>query len=203
MAGVWSTNIPTKDKFLAFHLSGGTTEIVLTEWKGDRFTERIIGGSQDLNAGQFIDRIGVAMELDFPCGSELERLALSGEKGNISIPSSVKGTRISFSGPETMGQRLINKGHNRADIAFAVQHCIAKSVEKVIKEAVRTTGVNNILMVGGVSSNQYLREFLRDQFQNTNIHLYYCSKKYSSDNSVGIALLAREKYKKYRRESGG
>ena len=75
-----------------------------------------------------------------------------------------------------MGQRLINKGHNRADIAFAVQHCIAKSVEKVIKEAVRTTGVNNILMVGGVSSNQYLRNFLGINFK-IPISIYIIAQK--------------------------
>src|SRR5699024_8746292 len=153
MAGVWSSNFPKQDTFIAVHLSGGTTEFILIQQKGSNFHETIIGKSQDLNVGQFIDRVGVAMGFDFPSGPGLEQLAKEGRKGRIIIPSSVKDNQISFTDEETMDQRLIDQGENKADIAIADQHCIAKSIEKVLLNIVKKTKNRYILLVGGVASN--------------------------------------------------
>jgi len=87
--------------FYSLHLSGGTTELVLTEYKGKGiFESSIIGGSKDLQGGQFVDRVGVALGIQFPCGKELELLASQTDTYDP-LPSSVKEGWISFAGPCT------------------------------------------------------------------------------------------------------
>ena len=191
MAGVWSSQGVLEKEFISVHLSGGTTEIILTQGHKKGFSEKIIGGSQDLNAGQFIDRVGVAMGLSFPSGAELEQLAMKGTKGNILISSSVSENKISFSGPETMAQRLIAQNYKHEDIALAVIHCIAKSLEKAITSVVDNTKITNILFVGGVASNQYIKNHLITRLTPKGIKLFFCEARYSTDNSVGVALMGK------------
>ena len=99
-----------KQRFLAFHVSGGTTECVLVERENEGFRIELLGGTADLNAGQAIDRIGVALGLKFPCGPEMEKLALnySGEKLNTKI--SVKDNLCNLSGLENNSVRMIGSG---------------------------------------------------------------------------------------------
>ncbi len=193
MAGIWSSKFPELDRFISVHLSGGTTEFILTEQRKGGFSEKVIGGSQDLKAGQFIDRIGVAMGLKFPCGPSFEQLSKKGAKGRLIIPSSVKDNLISFSGPETMAQRLIYQKERESDIAIAVLHCIAKSIEKALLNIINQTNIYHILLVGGVASNEYIKQYLLDRLSPKNIHLFFCLPKYSLDNGVGVALLGRQK----------
>ena len=79
-ASLYSSGLDANESFVAFHVSGGTTEIVLASPTSDGFDVDLIGGSADLHAGQAIDRIGVKMGLSFPCGREIERLALENNK---------------------------------------------------------------------------------------------------------------------------
>ncbi|SJZ37105.1 hypothetical protein [Garciella nitratireducens] len=193
MAGIWSSKFPNLDKFISVHLSGGTTEFILVEKRKNGFSEKIMGGSQDLNVGQFIDRVGLSMGFEFPCGPSLEQLSKKGIQGKITIPSSVKDNLISFSGPETMAQRLISHKENLSDIAIAVLHCIAKSIEKALLNIVHKINLYDILLVGGVASNEYIKQYLLRKLSPKGIHLFFCSPKYSSDNAVGVALLGRQK----------
>lgn len=72
MAGRYTARGPNSDQFLTFHLSGGTSELLYVSSKPSGFEVEIIGGTTDLSAGQFVDRIGVAMGLPFPAGPHLE-----------------------------------------------------------------------------------------------------------------------------------
>ncbi|MCR1897997.1 O-sialoglycoprotein endopeptidase [Irregularibacter muris] len=194
MAGIWSSQGTIGEKFITVHLSGGTTEILMTQRQQKGFREEIIGGSQDLNAGQFIDRVGVALGLNFPSGPELEHLAMKGSKGGVIIPSSVSGNKISFSGPETKAQNLIAQNCKDEDIALGVIHCIAKSLEKVIMNIVSTTKITDILFVGGVASNKHIKNHLVTRLKLKGIQLYFCQPRYSTDNSVGVALMGRAQH---------
>ena len=89
-------------EFAAFHVSGGTTEVLLVHPNGNDFLCDIIGGTADINAGQAIDRVGVALGLTFPCGAALERRALSYEGKIPSRRVCVKDGFCNLSGLENM-----------------------------------------------------------------------------------------------------
>jgi len=197
MAGKYTAEGLTADRFLAIHLSGGTSELLEVQTTDDGFHISILGATQDLHAGQFVDRIGVALGLPFPAGPSLEKLALKGKEG-IDIPSFVRGTTIGFSGAETHAMRLINKGYEPADIALGVYLCLSKTLEKWISTAIELSGVSDVLLVGGVSSSAFLREQLTTVFnkQNKHVNLYFAEPSVSKDSAVGTALLGLKKHKR-------
>lgn len=192
MAGLWSSDQPPQgEQFLAVHLSGGTTELIRVTRQVAGFGEELLGGTTDLHAGQFVDRVGVALGLPFPAGPHLERLAFGGTPGAVTLPSHVDGLHVSFSGPETAAQRAV--GHvTPADLALAVILCVAKTLEKWLRGAVEQFGLKEILIVGGVSSNEILRARLRAKLEHRAVgaRLAFAQPKYSTDNAVGTALLA-------------
>lgn len=195
MAGLWSAGGPPDQEFLALHISGGTTELLRICRNPGGFSEEILGCSADLHAGQFIDRIGVALGLPFPAGPALETLAAAGTAGRVVLPASVKDYRLSFSGPESQAQRLIGRVEG-ADLALAVLACVAKSLEVLLRRAVEETGLKQVLVVGGVAANRYLRERLSRRLEHRAVgaRLHFADPRYSTDNAVGVALLARERY---------
>lgn len=192
-AGLWSADEPPGgEQFLAVHLSGGTTELIRVTRRPGGFDEELLGGTQDLHAGQFVDRVGVALGLPFPAGPHLERLAASGRPGRVTLPSAVRGYALSFSGPESAAQRLVGRAEP-ADLALAVLQAVAKSLEKWLLHAMGETGLREILIVGGVAANQILRGRLRKRLEHPAVgaRLAFAEPRFSTDNAVGTALLAR------------
>lgn len=210
MAGLWSAVGPQSNEFLAVHLSGGTTELLKVQRLPRLRTENelevsrsvtreffqveLLGGTQDLHAGQFVDRVGVALGLSFPAGPALEKLACEAGESKLSLPSSVKGMSISFSGPESQAQRFIAAGKQPAEVARAVENCIAVSLVKLLLQAVQLLGIKEILIVGGVAANGYIRTKLQQKLEHPAVgaKLFFAEPAYSSDNAVGVALLGRE-----------
>lgn len=176
--------------FLAMHLSGGTTDLLLVHSENGLIEaiERI-GGCDDLHAGQFVDRVGVRLGLPFPSGVSLEVLARAAQDRSLKLPASVKGLNCSFSGQESQCQRLIESGTERETIAYAVYDNMARTFAKLLRNAFVETGVKTALLSGGVSGSLLLRDLLRDRLGS---ELYYAPKGLSSDNAVGAALLARD-----------
>lgn len=190
-AGIWSAGGPSENDFLAVHLSGGTTEIVrVTKCDDSEVKIELLGGTKDLNAGQMVDRIGVMLGLPFPAGPHLEALANENNQPPADIPSAVNDLDISFSGPETHAIRLIEKGLSHSAIAEGVQLCISKSLSKVIRNAIGKTGLSKVLLVGGVASNQYIRNSVSQTIADLKVDLFYPQRSYSSDNAVGVAFMA-------------
>jgi N6-L-threonylcarbamoyladenine synthase len=107
-------------------------------------------------------------------------------KDELTVPSFVKELDMSFSGAETFIVKKINE-YAKEDIAYAVQKNIAKTLAKAIFNASQKYKLNDILLVGGVSSNNYIKEYLTNNLKKCN--LYFGDKHYCVDNSVGIALL--------------
>jgi N6-L-threonylcarbamoyladenine synthase len=194
MAGLWSAGGPKTERFLTVHLSGGTTELLDTVRKGPDFGVKIIGGTSDISAGQFVDRVGVAMGLPFPCGPYLEKLADGAEDVSKAVPirSFTRDTYTSFSGPETHAKRLLEAGKDKKDVARAVLLCIAKSLTDVIQKACADFKIEDVLLAGGVSSNCLIREYLEEHLK---CRLFFPDARYCSDNAVGTALIAMERYK--------
>ncbi|MBQ8682231.1 MAG: O-sialoglycoprotein endopeptidase [Selenomonadales bacterium] len=192
-AGLWSCRQLASDDFLAMHVSGGTTELVRVRRDGDIIRSvELLGGSCDLHGGQFVDRIGVALGLSFPTGKKLEELAKSGHDDAVELPVSVRGLTVSFAGPESHAQRLMTKPYDKAAMAAGVEECIAKTLARLLRNAVQETGCRDILMVGGVMSNTYIRNYLKVYFAKKRIHakLHYPEAVYSPDNAMGAAYAA-------------
>src|SRR5690606_560499 len=93
------------------HLSGGTSEILATRW-GSKRRITVLGSTRDINAGQFVDRVGVALGLDFPAGPQLEELAKNA-RGEVRLATSVAGCNMSFSGPLSAALRLAGEVEHR------------------------------------------------------------------------------------------
>lgn len=183
-------NIPYDEEekqYIALHVSGGTTDVLkVTISRGIVAKIIALGEAKDISAGMFIDRIGVELDCGFPAGRELELLAGSVEP--VCLPSYVRGCSAGFSGAEAAAKRMIDSGLPHAQIASGVLRCVANSLEKLIREAVKATGVKDILLFGGVMCNEIIRRRLSDRLPYT---LIFADKAYSSDNACGLALQAR------------
>ena len=187
-AGLWSAGL-SPDRYLAVHLSGGTTEILEIWDKGRaRLEISLRGGGADLHAGQFVDRVGLDLGLDFPAGPALEEYARRGRTGAIRLPVAVKGTEISFSGPASHARRLLKKGCDRCDLARAVELCIADSLAAALHAVEKIGSFAGILIVGGVAANTFIRERLVQQGPGPPIH--FAAPSFAGDNAVGLAVLA-------------
>lgn len=190
LAGLWSAKGPDTQQFLAVHASGGTTEITRVENKDDRLSVEIVGGTKDIAAGQFVDRIGVALALPFPAGPHLEQLAMDASEP-AKIPLSVERTMVSFAGPETHAKRLLAKGETPAGVAAGVQVCISETIGRAVQAAMEITGFRDVLFVGGVMSNRYIRHAVTERLcQDERVRLFFPRPEYSGDNAVGVAYFA-------------
>ena len=195
MAGLYAVKGPHSSDFLALHLSGGTTELLFVHPTQTGLEIDLVGNSLDIPAGQFVDRIGVAMGLSFPAGPHLEELAAIGT-GSVMLTGRVKGLDVSFSGPETQGQRLIKENTPYSEVAYAVYDLLSRIVSKWILRAVEMGYPKEILLVGGVSSSNIFRQGLQDRLKkrNRNIRVFFASPELSKDNAVGTALLGLQVY---------
>lgn len=192
-AGLISASGPRKERFLAVHLSGGTTELLeVHREKPGSLSLSILGGTTDLHAGQFVDRVGVRLGLPFPAGKALEQLALQARPGSESLlPSSAQRLKVSFSGVETAAKRLLEQGLPMADLARAVEGCVARTIYKLIKAGIAETSIRDVLVVGGVSSNQFIRRDLEQRLERQAV-CYWAEPEWSRDNAIGVAFLTQE-----------
>ena len=180
-----------KNNFIAFHVSGGTTEILFVKPDSERiFCIEKIGGTLDLNAGQIVDRIGTLLNQPFPCGARLEAMALESMNSIPIGKLSVNGLFCNLSGIENQVQKRIAEGHLPNDIAAYTMEYLCRVFEAL------TCNVRNqypnipILYAGGVMSNKAFQKRL-SAFENS----YFAKPGFSSDNAAGTALLAEYKYR--------
>ena len=181
-------------RFTAFHVSGGTTEILSVDPVPGDPRIGLLGGSSDLNAGQAVDRAGVAMGMTFPCGAEMnaEAEAFVSAGGKLSGPPakiSVSGLSCSLSGLENRAADLIARGASRGEVSLFVFDFIGRTLKKLAENAAAVTGSLPVVFAGGVMSNTLIKRILSELPR-----VYFADPAYSADNAVGIALLCREKY---------
>ena len=188
---------PQSERFVAVHLSGGTSEVLACVRVDSGYRIEKIGGSIDLYAGQLIDRVGVALGLPFPAGPYLEELAREAN-GTFRVSSAVNGLSFSLSGPESALMRAIASGAvPAAEIARAAEQCLANTLEKVLRRAVEQGWSREILLVGGVAANQYIRSRLIQRLEHRAVgaKLYFSDPAYAGDNAYGVALLGWKMHK--------
>ena len=195
-AGIWSSGFKGSSKFLMLHASGGTTDLLLAEANATgNFVLNEIGGSIDLNAGQYVDRVGVALGMKFPAGAELEKIAAQSDE-IYSLPVSVRDCEISLSGPATAASRAIEAGVAPSKIALGVENSLAESFARCLLNAAKEHQISDVLLVGGVTANKYIRKHISEKLAEHNIMLYVPDSLYSSDNAVGCAAAARRMLEK-------
>lgn len=178
-----------ENPFWALHISGGTTELLYCHWQPDiqSFSVKIIGQADDLKAGQFIDRVGVALNLPFPAGPHLERLAKTAQDLHA-LPVAVKRGHMSLGGPYSEAVRRLKRGEEPAILAKAVMECISQSVIKLLAlMQPQYPDCKELIAVGGVLSNQALRQCLGQWCQDNQMELHVASPYHSADNALGNA----------------
>ena len=189
-AGVWSADGPWAQRFLLLHASGGTTDLLLAERQEDgrcRITQ--VGGSMDLHAGQFVDRVGVALGLQFPAGATLERLA-AGAEARAELPVSVRKLNVSLSGPCTAALRALERGTDGAALALGVEYTLGETFARLLRNGAAAYDVQDALLVGGVGSNQYIRQHVENKLAKRGVRLWVPEGRFSCDNAAGCAALA-------------
>lgn len=202
MAGIYSGGFDEllEEEFLSVHLSGGTTEILKSRFTGDNFTHEIIGGTRDISAGQFIDRVGVKMGLAFPAGKQLEELAKKALTP-VKLPISADGAYMNLSGVETKAIRMADSGEcDRSELALGVLTAVKDTLVKTLNSAIEDTGIRKVLIVGGVASNSLIREGIKND---VNGEVFFASAELSSDNAAGIARLTEIRSKNGTKNSYG
>ncbi len=180
--------------FLALLVSGGHSQLVRAEGIGD-YT--MLGESLDDAAGEAFDKVAKMLGLPYPGGPHLARLAENGDPGRFDFPRPMTrrpGLDFSFSGLKTHVRTVIAKqreregepgGQTRADIARAFEEAMVDTLTIKCKRAIRQTGLESLVIAGGVSANKRLREVLENQLGADSVH--YAAPRYCTDNGAMIA----------------
>lgn len=175
-------------QFIAFHVSGGTTEAVFAKGFGTGFSVELAAHTLDLNAGQAIDRTGLMLGLKFPCGPQLEQLALNNTE-KFKVRPTLKGADCCLSGLENQCKKMLDNGESKEKIAAFCLAFIQATLEKMTEKLLGQYGNLPVIFAGGVMSNSIIRNALTEKFGAT-----FAKPEYSADNAAGIAYLAYKKY---------
>ena len=181
-ACLWSAGrLDLMDKpHLAWHLSGGTTELLLVEPDGKNVKCTKIGGTTDISAGQLIDRTGVMLELPFPAGKHVD--ALSREAVNKDVfKVKCTGLEFSLSGVQNKVQQYAQSNSPAETAAYALR-CVCQAVKMATENAQKAYPGLEVVFSGGVASNSMLRSVMKDAI--------FCDPAFSTDNAMGVAVLA-------------
>lgn len=181
-AACWSVGRPEllDQEFLTWHLSGGTTELLLARPESGMPQMTILGATEDISAGQLIDRTGRLLGLAFPCGKELDKLARESSSTDR-FPVKLRGLNFSLSGVENQVRQRFERGMAPADLARFTLNTVADLVRRTTEAARRQYPGLPVLCSGGVASNALLRQVMGDAL--------FAAPQYSSDNAMGVAFL--------------
>ena len=171
-------------KHIAFHVSGGTTEALLVNGDDGFVTTRVVAHTLDLNAGQLIDRVGVMLGLHFPCGKELEKLALQCSD-KIKAKATLKGADCCLSGGQNIAEKFLKEGKSPAYIARFTMEFITAAISGMSDRIRETYGDLPFVYAGGVMSDSIIREKLTAHHD-----CVFALPEFSSDNAAGTAVLS-------------
>lgn len=173
------------DKIIVFHVSGGTTDMMLVEKAQIAET---IGSSNDLFAGQAVDRLGVKLGFLFPAGVYVSELA-SQCADTIKPKVSVKGLNCNLSGLQNQCEKLIEQGKDKEYVCRYCLSFIAETLLKMAYNARELYGNLPVIFMGGVMSSQVIKNIVEKRMDN----VYFVEPVFSSDNAIGTAAIAARK----------
>lgn len=169
---------------LAWHLSGGTTELLRVTPSEDGPCCEKIGGTTDISAGQLIDRTGQLLTLPFPSGKALDALAQEAA-GKELFRVRVEGCAFSLSGVQNQVAAYYQKTGDAAETASFALRSVVHAVKKATQNALKEHPGQPVLFSGGVASNSLLRRKLSD------LNAIFAAPEFSTDNAMGPAILAQ------------
>ncbi len=184
-AALWSANRIEllEQPHLAWHLSGGTTELLYVKPDGYSVSCEKIGGTTDISAGQLIDRTGQMLGCPFPAGKHIDLLSQQASNSDY-FRVKCTGASFSLSGVQNKVQQYYNKCNDKAETAAFALRCVCNAVYTATENALALYGSLPILFSGGVASNSILRTVTAP------LDPIFAQPQYSTDNAMGIAILA-------------
>lgn len=168
---------------LAWHLSGGTTELLLVEPEGKNVHCTKIGGTTDISAGQLIDRTGQLLELPFPSGKHVDALSQNAQMKEV-FRVKCADYQFSLSGVQNKVQQFHEKYGIAEETAAYALRCVCKAVYLATEQALKQYPGYRVVFSGGVASNSMLRQILKP------LNPVFCQPQFSTDNAMGVAVLA-------------
>lgn len=185
-AAVYSVGKPElfERPFLAFHVSGGTTDALLvTPDKQNVISCEMLASSLDLKAGQAVDRVGVMLGYPFPAGKYVDALALKSDK-KYKINIKLKDGNCCLSGVENKCKAMLQSGECHEDICRYCMDYVMAALVKMTEYQLERLGDMPILFSGGVMSSKVISSELTKRFG-----AYFAKPEFSCDNAAGIAYL--------------
>ncbi|MGA4637878.1 tRNA (adenosine(37)-N6)-threonylcarbamoyltransferase complex transferase subunit TsaD [Pseudomonas solani] len=194
---------PPEFPFVALLVSGGHTQLVRVDGIG-RYA--LLGESVDDAAGEAFDKTAKLIGLGYPGGPEIARLAESGVPGRFTFPRPMTdrpGLDFSFSGLKTFAlntwQQCRNAGDDgeqtRCDIALAFQQAVVETLVIKCRRALKQTGLKRLVIAGGVSANQALRQSLEAMLGEFQGNVFYARPRFCTDNGAMIAYAGCQRLK--------
>ena len=184
-ASLWSAgHLELMDQpHLAWHLSGGTTELLLVEPEGKNVVCSRIGGTTDISAGQLIDRTGQLLQLPFPSGKHLDALSKEAQRKDV-FKVKCSNMEFSLSGVQNKVQQYHAAHADSRETAAYALRCVAKAVYLATEQALQAYPGLRVVFSGGVASNSLLRDVIAP------LDPIFSQPQYSTDNAMGVAVLA-------------
>lgn len=190
--------------YLALTVSGGHTCLYKVEAP---LKYVLLGSTLDDAAGEAFDKVAKLFGLGYPGGRPIEELAKNGVPGKVVFPRADLGKDsldFSFSGIKTAVSNYLKRWlHNRelkdsitlADMAYAFQEAVSDMLIRNLFLAKRLIGIEELVMVGGVACNSFIRERVRKKAEETGAKAYFPRPAYCTDNGAMIALVGYFKYR--------
>ena len=169
---------------LAWHLSGGTTELLRVEPEGHTVRAEVVGGTNDIAAGQLVDRAGVLLGLPFPAGKALDALYPEADETDF-FRVMLNDLTFSLSGMENKVKELLERGEKPANIARFTIDTIMDVLLRTTREAQKRWPGLPVLCSGGVASNRQIRAAMEKT-----CGAVFAQPQYATDNALGVAILA-------------
>lgn len=194
-------SVVPKFPFICLLVSGGHTQIILLR---SYFDMEIIGNTIDDAAGEAIDKAAKIMDLGYPGGPVIDRLAKEGDpmKFKFATPN-IKDYDYSFSGIKTSFLYFLRDHlkenpnfiqENINDLCASIQHCIVSFLLKKLKKAIADTGVTQVAIAGGVSANSYLRQQLCEMGTKYKWDVFVPQFQFCTDNAAMVGIAGYFKY---------
>ena len=175
--------------FMAYHISGGTTELVTVTPTENAFLAETVGGTADVNAGQLIDRVGVYMGLPFPCGKYIESLALNNKEKIPKKKISRKELWLNLSGIENVAVKLYDETQNKELVSAFLLEYLGRAFVELTDSMREKYGDKPLVCAGGVMCNSIIKNMLSEKFE-----VSFAEPSMSADNAVGVAALTLRAY---------